>query len=114
MYEMKGAWSCADRARAGVKGAKASLVHLPAVHLVACSSTGPPVGRAAMADPRRQAKARHPLGGNKPENTIAPFCVKTYHGFMTTWQALKRAGYMHPDSSLDAALVSNRCGVVAV
>ena len=52
--------------------------------------------------------------GNKPENTIAPLCVKTYHGFMTTWQTLKRAGYMHPDSSLDAALFSNRCGVVAV
>jgi hypothetical protein len=52
--------------------------------------------------------------GNKTENTIAPFCVKTYHGFMTTWQALKRAGYMHPDSSLEAALFSNRCGVVAV
>jgi len=33
---------------------------------------------------------------------------------MTTWQALKRAGYMHPDSSLDAALFSNRRGVVAV
>jgi len=55
----------------------------------------------------------HPPG-NKPRNTIAPFCVKTYHGFMTTWQALKRAGYMHPDPSLDAALFSNRCGVVAV
>jgi len=33
---------------------------------------------------------------------------------MTTWQTLKRAGYMHPDSSLDAALFSNRRGVVAV
>jgi hypothetical protein len=33
---------------------------------------------------------------------------------MTTWQTLKRAGYMHPDSSLEAALFSNRCGVVAV
>lgn len=51
---------------------------------------------------------------NKTENTIAPFCVTTYHGFMTTWQTLKRAGYMHPYSSLEAALFSNRCGVVAV
>jgi len=57
-------------------------------------------------------QARPP--GNKPENAIAPFSVKTYYGFMTTWQTLKRAGYMHPDSSLEAALFSNRCGVVAV
>jgi len=52
--------------------------------------------------------------GNKQENTIAPFRVTAYHGFMTVWQTLKRAGYMHPDSSLDAALFNNRCGVVAV
>lgn len=51
---------------------------------------------------------------NKPENTIAPLCMTAYHGFMTTWQTLKRAGYMHPGSSLEAALFSNRCGVVAV
>jgi hypothetical protein len=51
---------------------------------------------------------------NKQENTIAPFCVTTYHGSMTTWQTLKRAGYMYPDSSLEAALFSNRRGVVAV
>jgi hypothetical protein len=51
---------------------------------------------------------------NKPENTIAPLSMTAYHGFMTTWQTLKRAGYMHPDSSLEAALFSNRRGVVAV
>jgi hypothetical protein len=33
---------------------------------------------------------------------------------MTTWQTLKRAGYMHPVSSLDAALSGNRRGVVVV
>ena len=40
--------------------------------------------------------------------------MTAYHGFMTMWQTLKRAGYMHPDSSLEAALFSNRRGVVAV
>jgi len=72
-------------------------------------------GRRPLASPEREPPPdlRYPRR-NKPENTIAPFYVKTYHGFMTTWQGLKRAGYMHPDSSLDAALFSNRRGVVAV
>ena len=81
----------------------------------ACRQLVRPAGRSPLAGPRREPPPDLPYPPrNKPENTIAPFYVKTYHGFMTTWQALKRAGYMHPDSSLDAALFSNRRGVVAV
>lgn len=81
----------------------------PAGQLVVRQQGGPvdpPAGHGLPADLQRER--------NKTENTIAPFCVTTYHGFMTTWQTLKRAGYMHPYSSLEAALFSNRCGVVAV
>jgi|SRR6185437_15283746 len=81
----------------------------------ACRQLVRPAGRSPLAGPRREPPPDLPYPPrNKPENTIAPFYVKTYHGFMTTWQTLKRAGYMHPGSSLDAALFSNRRGVVAV
>ncbi len=48
---------------------------------------------------------------NASVNTIALSCATTYHGYMTTWQTLKRAGYMNPISQLEAALIG---GVVAV
>ncbi len=82
------------------------------------AANGLPAGREREPPrlaPARPAPARPgPRRGNTQENTIAPFCVKTYHGFMTTWQTPKRAGYIPADSSLDAALFGNRCGVVAV
>ena len=48
---------------------------------------------------------------NAPVNTIALCGETTYHGYMTTWQAPKRAGYMNPISQLEAALIGE---VVAV
>jgi hypothetical protein len=47
---------------------------------------------------------------NAPENTIARFPPAPYHGYMTSRQAPKRAGYMNPAPRFSAALAS---GVVA-
>jgi hypothetical protein len=54
---------------------------------------------------------------NAPVNTIALSCATTYHGYMTTWQTLKRAGYLNPISQPGAALKPGAAligGVVAV
>jgi hypothetical protein len=120
MYEMKGAlFTCclyvvhavSPRCPHGVHRIRA-VIHgfIHSLSTVSAARRAEAPGR-----PEREPPPDLPYPpGNKPENTIAPFQVKTYHGFMTTWQALKRAGYMHPDSSLEAALFSNRRGVVAV
>jgi hypothetical protein len=82
----------------------------------------PPPPSAASAGGRRAVREVGGPGGgrpgaagaqvrNAPVNTIA-LCGETiYHGYMTTWQAQKRAGYMNPISQLEAALIG---GVVAV
>ncbi len=51
---------------------------------------------------------------NALRKTIARCHMTTYHGDMTTWQALKRAGYIYPFSQLKAALAGLEVGVVAV
>src|SRR3954454_11973302 len=108
MYEMKGAsyvhrlgqsrWSPASRPKLSTLRSTGSPQLAGCVRRLA----GAP-GRCPESSP-----------GNNRENTIAPFCVTNYHAFMTPWQTLKQAGYMHPISSLDAALSANRRGVVVV
>jgi len=52
-----------------------------------------------------------------PVNTIALCCATTYHGYMTTWQMPKRAGYLNPISQPGVALKTGAAligGVVAV
>jgi hypothetical protein len=61
--------------------------------------------------PRPAREARTARFHNASVNTIALSCATTYHGCMTTWQTLKRGGYMNPISQLEAALIG---GVVAV
>ena len=72
----------------------------------------------------RQAGARGVRTGlddaqfhNASVNTIALSCGTAYHGYMTTGQTPKRAGYMNPISQLGAALKPRAAligGVVAV
>src|SRR5256885_358217 len=110
MYEMKGAF-----------GLSTDCAGNPAGHGGSGRSYPPPRTQvvhiwpgAPAARPHRRAGPGESALRNKRRNPIAPFCVTTYHGFMTTWQTLKRAGYMYPSPSLDAALSGNRHGVVVV
>ena len=74
-------------------------------------AAGPADETARQLRPPEHAAAYAPQYFRRPsENTIALSWTTTYHGYMTTWQLLKRARYLNPVSQLDAALIG---GVVA-
>ena len=44
------------------------------------------------------------IGNMQLKNIVALSVDYSYHGFMTFWTAVKRAGYIDPSSQLKAAL----------
>ena len=81
------------------------------------SAASCPAGRTGTTAPPPARGARTARFHNAPVNTIALSCATTYHGYMTTWQMLKRAGYLNPISQPGAAQKSGAAligGVVAV